>query len=91
MSSKGSQTGEGAPTLEVRAPIYYLVKFCRKMHENERNWTKRVGSTSHTPINSCDRDIGLNIIASNLLCNNNSPNYNTTNSLNKKLSYIKIR
>ena len=29
----------GAPTPKGRAPIYYLAKFHRKLHENEENWT----------------------------------------------------
>ena len=30
----------GAPTSKVGMPTYYLAKFSRKLHENERIWTQ---------------------------------------------------
>ena len=30
---------QGAPTQREGVPTYYLAKICRKLHENEGNWT----------------------------------------------------
>ena len=39
--SGGSRISQkGVPTLAGGGLTYYLVKYCRKLHENERNWTE---------------------------------------------------
>ena len=52
------QTWEGTPTSEFGAKTYYLIdlRFCQKLHENERNWTERGRAFAHNTFNN-DRSI----------------------------------
>ena len=60
--SRISQTGGrgGAPTITF-GPKTYLASFCRKLHENERNWTRGRVPSAASPIPSQILQVNIKI------------------------------
>ena len=46
--------GRGGTNPRGVTPIYYLTIFCRKLHENERNWTEMRVTCPQLPLPSHD-------------------------------------
>ena len=47
---------QGVPTPDFEAKTYYLARFCRKLHENERNWAEKGERVPSTPLGSANAD-----------------------------------